>query len=640
MSLKQLDMKVVFSIILCLLGFESFSQEVRIGNQVVSTQDLMVTKFNNGDPIPIVKSFEESNSYALKGKPACMKVGNSIWYNWYAVNDSRGIAPSGWHVPNVHELSVLIQVCRQNIRWVAEKDNRTILPGTPTRLIKNEPEFNWWAKGENREFNESSVSRLKCPTSMGPLSIEIAKKSNFYPVRVFADYPNQIMAREYFLKKQTFEIITGNNQWKVVLTSENCDTDDNEESQCNGKATLIVTNISDSLDSYKIELDQIYFLKKDGAIVSNLGVRFEDFNFDGKLDFGIGFTENPFEYTPKVFFLDKNKKRAIFNEEFNKLFQLGESSFFDLETGHFGGMTTMANYYENIEYHLCPLDSLSKYEDYQFPSELADYKINYPNVFLIDYFLISENNLVRFKSSIHSYEKFTLDDWMYGEFYSTVGSDPYTIESIENGVSIEVQKIDSSTYYNAAQNIQENPFINDLEDEDYNPELIYLKKFGDGVKRKGDKLVFKTENGRQLEFNNSDSPYSTIYYGFTEDQKSWIVRQYGAFDAYEQLIIDRKTGTIDSSMLSFPRFSPNGLYCVEGNYFAMENLGVLNLYTLINGNWFPLVDYTFEDLEFGFAPLDLFWVDDKTIFVKQLKHKSNIERDVYFEYAKFTFHFR
>ncbi len=29
-------------------------------------------------------------------------------YNWYAVNDQRGLAPVGWHVPNNEEWDTLI----------------------------------------------------------------------------------------------------------------------------------------------------------------------------------------------------------------------------------------------------------------------------------------------------------------------------------------------------------------------------------------------------------------------------------------------------------------------------------------------------------------------------------------------------
>ena len=31
-----------------------------------------------------------------------------LLYNWYAVNDLRGLAPTGWHVPSVEDYQTLI----------------------------------------------------------------------------------------------------------------------------------------------------------------------------------------------------------------------------------------------------------------------------------------------------------------------------------------------------------------------------------------------------------------------------------------------------------------------------------------------------------------------------------------------------
>jgi len=640
---KEFRMRRFFAVFISFISvFTLYGQQgVRIGKYVLSTTDLTVTSFNNGDLIPVVKSAEEANSYALKGKPACMKFGGSVWYNWHAVNDSRGIAPTGWHVPNERELSNLIDFCRGKIYWVAEKKNRTILPGTPTRVEYLEPEFNWWAFGENKEFYDPFVQQLKCPSAMGPLTLEIAKKTDFYPVRVFADNPNQIFAREYFLKTQNFEVNTGNEQWKLSVKCDDCDSDAEEATNCIGKATLFLTNTRDSLEHYKIEIDDFGFAKKDGLIVSELGVRFEDFNFDGQLDFGLGFGSDPFEYPSRVFFLDKVRKRAEFNQEFNRLFLLGEISSFDLQTRTFEGFTSMADSYEIIEYYVCPKDSASKFASYTLPSELLGRKINYPDVYLVDYFSLLDHEITRFNLESYGYEQYTLDDWGYGEMHAVEGGHPYRVELTKNGVHVEVQKIDSAAYYSAAQNIQENPFTLVYDNEDFNSEAIYLKKDGKGVKRKGGTLIFKTENGQLLEFKNTEEPYySSSYFGLTEDQKSWIVRSaHEESEAYVQYIIDCATGSIDSSMFSFPRYSPNGMYCAEGDYGGMEGIGKLILYSLKNGKWLPFVKVTFENLEFSFAPYDLFWIDDKTMLVKQLKFKSSQQGDEYFEYAKFTFNF-
>jgi uncharacterized protein (TIGR02145 family) len=67
--------------------------------------------FNNGDSIPHAKSAEEWERAGREGKPAwCFyKNDESIGgkygrvYNWYAINDTRGFSPEGWHVPTNDE---------------------------------------------------------------------------------------------------------------------------------------------------------------------------------------------------------------------------------------------------------------------------------------------------------------------------------------------------------------------------------------------------------------------------------------------------------------------------------------------------------------------------------------------------------
>jgi uncharacterized protein (TIGR02145 family) len=92
------------------------SIEVAIGKQVWMTQNLNVVKFRNGDPIPEAKTAAEWETAGNNGQPAwCFyenKPANGVkygkLYNWYAVYDPRGLAPSGFHVPSDDEWTTLI----------------------------------------------------------------------------------------------------------------------------------------------------------------------------------------------------------------------------------------------------------------------------------------------------------------------------------------------------------------------------------------------------------------------------------------------------------------------------------------------------------------------------------------------------
>lgn len=85
---------------------------VLIGAQYWMEKNLEVTTYRNGDPIPYVT---DATAWAALTTGAWCYYNNdpangSLYgklYNWYAVNDPRGLAPVGWHVPTDAELTTL-----------------------------------------------------------------------------------------------------------------------------------------------------------------------------------------------------------------------------------------------------------------------------------------------------------------------------------------------------------------------------------------------------------------------------------------------------------------------------------------------------------------------------------------------------
>ena len=87
-------------------------ETVMIGEQEWMAKNLSVTHYRNGDAIPNVTN--NDNWVSLTTGAYCNfnnKTNNSNifgkLYNWYAVNDSRNIAPDGWHVPTDDEIKEL-----------------------------------------------------------------------------------------------------------------------------------------------------------------------------------------------------------------------------------------------------------------------------------------------------------------------------------------------------------------------------------------------------------------------------------------------------------------------------------------------------------------------------------------------------
>jgi uncharacterized protein (TIGR02145 family) len=89
--------------------------QVQIGSQIWMTSNLDVSRFRNGDLIPEARTDAEWEAAGTKKQPAWCYMDNNAanakkfgkLYNWYAVIDSRGLAPSGWHIPSITEWRTL-----------------------------------------------------------------------------------------------------------------------------------------------------------------------------------------------------------------------------------------------------------------------------------------------------------------------------------------------------------------------------------------------------------------------------------------------------------------------------------------------------------------------------------------------------
>ncbi len=83
--------------------------EVIIGAQAWMAKNLEITTFRNGDTIPQAASDEAWRIAGENKQPAYCYNGETYGklYNWYAVNDPRGLAPEGWHIPTDAEWTQL-----------------------------------------------------------------------------------------------------------------------------------------------------------------------------------------------------------------------------------------------------------------------------------------------------------------------------------------------------------------------------------------------------------------------------------------------------------------------------------------------------------------------------------------------------
>lgn len=98
-----------------LIDFDRNTYEtVKIGEQVWMKENLKTTRYNNGDLIgttypdtlDITNETEPKYQWAYNGNESYVEVYGRL-YTWYAITDSRGVCPSGWHVPTTKEWKTL-----------------------------------------------------------------------------------------------------------------------------------------------------------------------------------------------------------------------------------------------------------------------------------------------------------------------------------------------------------------------------------------------------------------------------------------------------------------------------------------------------------------------------------------------------
>jgi uncharacterized protein (TIGR02145 family) len=126
-----------------------FLPTIVIGTQQWARLNLDVVTYRNGDIIPQVTDEATWNSLTTgawcyyNNDPANASFGKL--YNWYAVNDPRGLAPTGWHIPTHAEWGILI-------------DKLNSYPGDIDKKLKQAGAI--WSNNSTIATNESGFTGL------------------------------------------------------------------------------------------------------------------------------------------------------------------------------------------------------------------------------------------------------------------------------------------------------------------------------------------------------------------------------------------------------------------------------------------------------------------------------------------------
>jgi uncharacterized protein (TIGR02145 family) len=92
---------------------------VTIGNQTWMKENLKVTKYRDGTAIGTTTASIPNDSsskyqWAYNGAESNVSTYGRL-YTWYAATDSRGVCPSGWHLPTNAEWTTLITYLGESV---------------------------------------------------------------------------------------------------------------------------------------------------------------------------------------------------------------------------------------------------------------------------------------------------------------------------------------------------------------------------------------------------------------------------------------------------------------------------------------------------------------------------------------------
>jgi len=259
-------------------------KSVKIGNQEWMAGNLSVDKFRNGDPIPQVKTQSELLNAGYKKQPAWCYYDNDSakgdtygkLYNWYAVNDPRGLAPVGWHVPNDAEWTQLteylggkevagIKMKSGSDKTRKEKNNLGFsgLPGGRADYF-DDPFFQdldtygqWWSSAE---YNSENAWLIILDFAKGTVNIGGGGKMLGISVRCLKDYkkgPEEIrFEAESLIKNANNKLDSEDYTGAILDCNKALEINPKLESALalRGSANRLLGNFQDAVNDYDAAL--------------------------------------------------------------------------------------------------------------------------------------------------------------------------------------------------------------------------------------------------------------------------------------------------------------------------------------------------------------------------------------------------
>ncbi len=198
---------------------------VQIGEQLWMAENLKVTHYNDGSEIPTGATGDTTAAYVVYPLDSpgnvstcegdCAEVYGNL-YNWYAVDDDRGVCPEGFHVPSEYEwieLEIFMGISESDANSIGWRgiDEGGRLKSTGTI----EGGDGLWSMPNEGATNESGFTALPGGYSYDFFSYmsyycifwsTTVSNSNFVWTRMISYSSSQIGRDDDFIKQQGFSI--------------------------------------------------------------------------------------------------------------------------------------------------------------------------------------------------------------------------------------------------------------------------------------------------------------------------------------------------------------------------------------------------------------------------------------------------
>ncbi len=170
-----------------------------MGEVEIMAENLKVTHFKDGTPIPENQSPEEWRNglndhspqfawshYSEEGEGQTY----GVFYNWYVVSDTRGLCPTGWHVPNNEDWERLFTILGGRGIAGGKLKSKSNLWLPPNTSATDEAEFSSLPGGfiSSGPMEEEGLRGWYWTSTEGP---DIGQLSTAYAVHT--NYDNEIM---------------------------------------------------------------------------------------------------------------------------------------------------------------------------------------------------------------------------------------------------------------------------------------------------------------------------------------------------------------------------------------------------------------------------------------------------------------